>query len=140
MIEIIPIFIILWIVSIIIHELSHYIQGTMQGCKCRIKVWFWHGIPSAKCEIIEGKLIKEELFYLAGGLYTSIIYFITCIILLLSNVSNFIVFPFFSIATMHLFYSIYETSYYKNDLGNYMKYHYCAYLIGFIISLTYWIF
>jgi len=127
-------FIILWFLSMIIHEFGHKIGAAIQGVDSYIKIWFFGPIPSMKC-IPKGVLKDKITFYIWGGLFSAYMMLIPTIIGLLFEI-NWLFIPSIIIATIQFVYAIYEAIFIERlDIKTYMIWHYVLYLAVGLITL-----
>jgi len=135
MIDYILAFIILWIISFMVHEFGHVFGAMLSGGKADIKIWNYKGIPSMMT--VPYGTINKFLFDIFGGLLPAIMF---TVLALISGYST-LRYSFVTIAFIQYAYAIYETLLInKLPRDEYMKYHYVLYLVvGVIATVLYYL-
>lgn len=125
----IPIFILLWIVSMIIHEVGHVIGAKLTGGDAHIEFWSWYDIPSLHTVVT--KECDDDFFKFSGGMFAFFVYMLASF---LTVWNPYLFYSFFTIGGIQGFYSIYELLLLgKVKMNTYMKWHYVLYLVLWII-------
>ena len=122
------VFVVIWVMSFLLHELCHIIEAMRQGISTGyIRVWKFGILPSFIAEVDE-EIPNKFMFALSGGLYSGLILAPLAII---SNIFGYIPFAFAFTATSvtNLAYSLFESKYlFSMDRRKYMILHYLIYV------------
>ena len=133
MIDIIYIFILVWLQGFLLHEFCHLLEAYRQGASEFYIEVSWKPLPSLKA--VAFPLIDQNMFALAGGLYTGLLLLPITVIAYLTHAKSFF-FPYLALTIINLIYSVFEWRYlYIWPLDKYIKWHYVIYVIGIAISI-----
>ena len=121
------VFVIIWMMSFLLHELCHIIEAMRQGISSgHIRVWKFGVIPSFVAEVDE-EIPNKFMFALSGGLYSGLLLAPLAII---SNIFGYtpFAFAFTTTSITNLAYSIFESKcLFSMDRTKYMILHYMIY-------------
>lgn len=135
MVTLILIFILLYGISMLVHEFGHMIGITIQGSKARMEMWNWKGLPSLHVTPLTSIKNDKLVDYMGGG-FAGIIYLLLFTLLLLDGASSAFLFSYLTLGIMHLIYGIYEGLLLRRlSVKRYMIGHYLLY--GVVIVLCY---
>ena len=136
MIDIIYIFILVWLQGFLLHEFCHLLEAYRQGASEFYIEVNWKPLPSLKA--VAFPLIDQNMFALAGGLYTGLLLLPITVIAYLTHATSFF-FPYLALTIVNLIYSVFEWRYlYIWPLDKYIKWHYVIYGIGLAIAFSIW--
>ena len=129
-------FILLWIVSMVIHEIGHVLGAKLTGGNARIEFWNWYDIPSMRVTPFGN--YDDEVFKIAGGAFAFFVYIIPIVI---PNLPIYLYYPLFTIAIIQGIYGIYEWNFLgKIKMDNYMKWHYVLYFVVWLfLTISFYI-
>lgn len=130
-------FFLFWILGAIGHELFHGLACVLQGCKFKIKVWWFElgkiKLPSMSCAP-EGTLRDDSTYLYLGGIGIGSAYILTSLVFYFIWMPLFIV--LFLIGIANFSYGIYEgVSFRKIDFDEFMRIHYLVYLVSIGIGI-----
>jgi len=125
-----------WLLGFLLHEFCHCLEAIRQGSEqCSIKIWKFAAIPSFFADAEQVK--NEDLFKLAGGLYSGLLLLPLAIIGLYT--CKVIGFSFLTVSVANLVYSVYEYKLlWKIDFELYMIGHYLLYLSIIVLMFAFW--
>jgi hypothetical protein len=138
MINLIIIFIILYIISMFVHEFGHMLGAAVQGVKSRIEYSpFRKYIPSFKTYPLT-TIHDDKLFDIMGGIFTFLMFGVLAISVDAPMKSD-IRFSIITLATLHFCYGIYEMFLLRKlSYKKYMIWHYILYATVISLNFTWW--
>jgi len=128
----IVILLVLWLLSFLLHEFCHVIEGLRQGAsEGYIYLAYYKFFPSLRADV--SKVENKFLFYLSGGLYSGLILLPLAYVAVTLKYTPFD-YAFTLACSANLSYSIFEALYGdKLEYRKYMIIHYLIYIAVFVV-------